>query len=72
MVLKDKGVQIKVSTNFFNGVFEPSRRAVEKELGIRVSQKEFSSMIFQSGLKFKPKLLTLKKNGTRKNKIKKR
>lgn len=72
MVSKDKGVQIKVGKDFFDKLFEPSRREIEKKLGVRVGQKQFSSMILKSGITFKPKLMKLFKNAPTKNSRKKR
>ncbi len=72
MIFKDKGVQIKVGKDFFDNLFEPARKQMEKELGVKVGQKQVSSMIFKSGIQFKPKLLKFAKNVPKKNKRKKR
>lgn len=72
MTFKDKGVQIKVGKDFFDNLFEPARREMERELGVRIGQKQVSSMIFKSGIKFRPQLLRFVKNVPRTNKRKKR
>ena len=72
MAFKEKGVKINVGKDFFDRLFEPARRDLERELGVRVSQKKFTSMVLKSGIKFKPKLRKFIKNGTSKNKRKKR
>lgn len=70
MIFKDKGVQIQVETDFFDNLFEPKRRDLEKILGVTIGQKQFTSMIQE--FKFKPKISNIFKNGTTKNNKKKR
>lgn len=51
-----RNVTVQVGTNFFDKVFEPSRRNVEKQLGIKVGQAAFSEMLFRSNIKLNIKL----------------
>lgn len=63
---------MQVGTNFFDKVFEPSRRDVERQLGTRVSQADFSEMLFKKKINLNLKLNTnLNINGNKKRKNKK-
>ena len=57
MAKKRKTTFMSVDVDFFDQVFEPARRKTMKKLGIsRLGQREFSQMIFKSGMKFDIKL----------------
>ncbi len=71
MATKRKTTFMQVDPGFFDELFEPARRRTMKKLGItKLGQREFSKMIFRSGIKFDIKLNTkllrnVKKNITR-------
>jgi len=56
MVGNRRKVTLQVGTNFFEKIFEPSRRDVEKQLGTKVTQAAFSEMLFRKNLSLKIKL----------------
>ncbi len=57
MAKKRKTTFMSVDVDFFDQVFEPARRKTMKELGVsKLGQREFSQMIFKSGMKFDIKL----------------
>ncbi len=71
MVIKKRNVTIQVGFNFFNKVFEPSRRKVEKQLGLNVGQVLFTEMLAKNKINLDVKLnkdifLNDKKKKTRK------
>ena len=49
-------VSIRVDTDFFKNLFEPARVNVEKKLGVRVSQINFTRMLFKNRTNLTPKL----------------
>ncbi|KKL96632.1 hypothetical protein LCGC14_1842570 [marine sediment metagenome] len=61
MGTKNKGVTIKLDESFFDNLFEPKRRKLEKELGMKITQLKFSRMI--KGLKLNVNLKNTLKNG---------
>ena len=60
MVTKRGGVHLKLDECFFDEVFEPSRKELQKKLGIKVTQQKFSRMI--KGFKFNLNLKNELKN----------
>lgn len=56
MVMRKRGVTLQVDVNFFDKMFEPSRQKVERQLGVKVSQKAFSEMLFKSNINLNVKL----------------
>ena len=56
MVLKKSKVSILVDGDFFRNMFEPSRKKIEEELGTRVSQPQFTRMLFKTKIDLNPKL----------------
>ncbi len=54
MVIKNKGVIIRVDNSFFDNFFEPNRKKLERKLGMKVTQQKFTKMI--KGFKFNQKL----------------
>ncbi len=57
MVMKRKTTFMSVDADFFDQVFEPARKRTMDKLGIsKLGQREFSQMIFKSGMKFDIKL----------------
>lgn len=73
MVKGKRNVTVQVGTNFFEKMFEPSRKNVEKQLGIKVGQAAFSEMLFKSNVKLNIKLngnlIFNGKKKTKKNKV---
>ena len=57
---KINGVTIKISENFFKNIFEPNRKELEKQLGIRVSQLKFTEFLAKKKIKFIPKKMSKK------------
>lgn len=50
-------VTMNVDKNFFDNLFEPARMKTQKELGLtKLTQIDFSRMIFKGGLKLDVKL----------------
>ena len=48
---------MSVDVDFFDKVFEPARKRTMEKLGItKLGQREFSQMIFKSGINFDIKL----------------
>lgn len=62
MALRNKKVAMNADKDFFDKLFEPSRKKIEKQLGTKVSQVNFTKMIFKSGLKLDINLRRVKKN----------
>lgn len=57
MATRGKSTFMQVDNGFFDELFEPARRRTMKKLGItKLGQREFSEMIFKSGIKFDIKL----------------
>ncbi len=57
MALRRKIASMQVDTEFFDQLFEPARKRTMKKLGLsKLSQREFSQMIFKSGINFDMKL----------------
>ncbi len=57
MASRRKITFMSVDADFFDKVFEPARKRTMNKLGIsRLGQREFSQMIFESGMKFDIKL----------------
>lgn len=70
MVLKKKSVTVKLDSDFFDKSFEPSRKKIEKQIGTRVSQADFTKMLFNSKINLDIKLKNLPRNNVRKTKNK--
>lgn len=72
MVMNKRKVTLQVGSNFFDNLFEPSRKQVEKQLGTRVSQAAFSDMLVESKVSLNVKLnKEMFLNGRKKGKKKK-
>ncbi len=57
MVSKRDFVTMNVDKAFFDNLFEPSRIKAQQRLGLkRLGQKDFSAMIFKSGIKLDIKM----------------
>ena len=56
MVVRKSHVNIQVDRDFFEKMFEPSRRNIEKQIGVKVTQTNFSRMLFKSNIDLNPKL----------------
>ena len=50
MVTQHRGISLKLDKNFFEKVFEPNRKQLQKILEIKITQQRFSKMI--KGFKF--------------------
>lgn len=73
MVLKKKSVSMKANSDFFDKLFEPARKRIEKKIGVRVGQADFTEMLFKSRVNLDIKMDSIMKGGmnVRKNKRKK-
>ncbi len=49
-------VAIRVDRDFFDKIFEPTRKQMEKKLGVRVSQTKLTRMMFVNKMDITPKL----------------
>lgn len=57
MAARRKTTFMQVDVDFFDQLFEPARKRTMKKLGIsKLGQREFSKMIFKSGVNFDIKL----------------
>lgn len=56
MVVKKRNVTMQVGFNFFDKIFEPSRRKVEKQLGLKVGQVAFTEMLAKNKVNLDIKL----------------
>ena len=52
-MVKDKGVVIKIHTKFFNEIFEPARKELEKQTGVRVGQLDLTEFLAKKKIRFK-------------------
>ncbi len=55
MALRNK-VTLIVDRDFFEKTFNPPRKELEKQLGTKVSQTDFSRILFKSKVSLKPNL----------------
>ena len=62
MASKNKKVNMSVDPGFFDNVFEPSRKNVERQLGTKVGQVKFTRMLERGGVKLDLKILGVKRN----------
>jgi len=53
---KTRPVSLAVDKDFFEKSFEPARVRMSKKLGVDVSQRTFTRMMFQSKIKLDPKI----------------
>ncbi|KKN17074.1 hypothetical protein LCGC14_0969520 [marine sediment metagenome] len=51
--MKDKGVSVKLHTKFFDEIFEPARRELEKQTGVRVGQISFTKFLAKNKIQIK-------------------
>ncbi len=56
MVIKKRNVTMQVGSNFFDKIFEPSRRKVEKQLGLKIGQVAFTEMLAKNKISLDIKL----------------
>lgn len=56
MAIRKTNVFIHVDKDFFEKVFEPSRKSVQDKLGVKVSQTKFTRMLFKNNIDLTPKL----------------
>ena len=50
---KDPGVAVKVHRKFFDEIFEPARRGLEKETGMRIGQLDFTEFLAKKKIKLR-------------------
>lgn len=50
---QDKGVAVKLHTKFFDEIFEPARKELEKQTGVRVGQINFTEFLAKKKIKFR-------------------
>ncbi len=53
MISKNKGVTVVLDTDFFDNIFEPARKDLEKQLGTKVSQKNFTNILSKKNINLK-------------------
>lgn len=53
MVIRRKGVTVILDSDFFDNIFEPARRDLERQLGTRVSQKSFTNILSKKKINLK-------------------
>ena len=44
-MVRDKGVSVKLHTKFFDEIFEPASKKLEKQIGVRVGQLDFTELL---------------------------
>ena len=44
-MVKDKGVTVKLHTKWFDEIFEPARKELEKQTGVRIGQQSFTEFL---------------------------
>ena len=42
---RDKGVSVKLHTKFFDEIFEPARKRLEQQTGVKVGQLNFTEFL---------------------------
>ena len=52
-MVKDKGVSVKLHTKFFNEIFEPARKRLEKQTGVRIGQLNFTEFLAKKKIQIK-------------------
>lgn len=50
---KDKGVTVKLHSKFFDEIFEPARKELEKQTGARFGQMNFTKFLAKKNIKIK-------------------
>lgn len=50
---RDKGVSVKLHTKFFDEIFEPARKELENQTGVRVGQLNFTEFLAKKNIKIK-------------------
>ncbi len=52
-MVKDKGVHVQIHKSFFDNIFEPARKKLEKQTGTKVGQMDFTKFLANKQIKFK-------------------
>ena len=52
-MVRDKGVSVKLHTKFFDEIFEPARKKLEKQIGVRVGQLDFTEFLAKKKIQIK-------------------
>ena len=52
-IVRDKGVSVKLHLKFFNEIFEPARKELEKQIGVRVGQLDFTEFLAKRKIQFR-------------------
>ncbi len=50
---KNNGVSVRLDKSFFDNIFEPARRELEKQAGVRVGQLDFTEFLAKKKIKFR-------------------
>ncbi len=50
---KDNGVNVRIAKSFFDNIFEPARRDLEKETGVRIGQVKFTEFLAKKNIKLR-------------------
>lgn len=50
---KDKGVSMKIHTRWFDEIFEPARKELENQTGVRVGQINFTEFLAKKKIQIK-------------------
>ena len=68
----ERGVTVKMDRLFFDNIFEPARKDLAKQIGVKVGQLEFTRFLVKKNIKFRlPKQkMNLKRNLKIKRKFK--
>ncbi len=52
-MVRDKGVHVKLDKRFFDEIFEPARKELERQTGVNVGQLNFTEFLAKKKIKFK-------------------
>ncbi len=52
-MVRDKGVHVELNKRFFDEIFEPARKELERQTGVRVGQMNFTEFLAKKKIKFK-------------------
>lgn len=50
---KNRGVSVKLDKKFFDEAFEPARKQLEKQTGVRIGQLNFTKFLAKRNFKFR-------------------
>ncbi len=52
-MVKEAGVSVRMNKSFFEDIFEPARRELEKQVGVKVGQLDFTEFLAKKKIRFK-------------------